>query len=73
MRISTQVEVHNKRETEKMLSESRKAYFSTRPGITEAATMAGEMIARINNGKKTTSEEVIRTYRPGYLKKRGGI
>jgi hypothetical protein len=70
MGVITQLEQHNKQETERFLREEKKRQFSTRSSISEAATMAGEMIARINNGHKTTAEEVIRTYNPSYLKNR---
>jgi hypothetical protein len=70
MRINSQLEQHNKQATEKFIREERKRQFSVRPSINEAATMAGEMIARINNGHPTTAEEVIGTYKPDYLKNR---
>lgn len=70
MKVVSQLEEHNKQETEKFVREERERQFSMRPSISEAATMAGEMIARINNGHKTTAEEVIETYKPDYLKHR---
>lgn len=70
MKVVSQLEEYNKRETEKFVKEERERQFSPRSSIHEAATMAGEMIARINNGHKTTAEEVINTYKPGYLKNR---
>jgi hypothetical protein len=70
MRVISQLEEHNKQATAKFVREERERQFSVRPSISEAATMAGEMIARINNGHKTTAEEVIKTYKPNYLKNR---
>lgn len=73
MRVISQLEKHNQQQTQRFVKEERERQFSVRPSISEAATMAGEMIARINNGHKTTTDEVIRAYKPDYLKKRGVI
>lgn len=71
MRVQSQLERYNEKETEKTIRESRERQLSTKhmDSIEEAAYMAGEMIAGLNNGKNIKAEDVIKATGPKYLKK----
>lgn len=71
MKIVSQLEKHNQNQIHMALVEGKKAHDRGSPAVREATQIAGEFIAAKNRNGSVKLEEVIKSYKPDYLKKRG--
>jgi hypothetical protein len=73
MRVVTQIERHNAKQVQVALKEGKKEHDKSHPSIHQAAVIAGEFIAAKNRNGSVRLKEVIKSYKPDYLQKRGVV
>lgn len=70
MRIRSQLEIQNDRELKRAERIARERKEKPVEALGEAAYLAGETIARLNNNKTTKVDDVIKAIKPKYLEDR---